>query len=271
MSLALRRIALTVEYDGTNLCGWQRQDNGPTVQGHIETVLSQILNGPIRVWGASRTDSGVHARGQVCHFDTTRPISVEGIVRGLNSLLPTTIAIANGRETNADFHARFSSRGKDYRYLIWNRPQRAPRLATRVWHIRRPLELGPMMSAANRLVGEHDFSAFRATGCSAKTANRAIYGIAIGGRSGGLIAIDVRGNAFLRNMVRIVVGTLADVGTGRLTTENISAILESKDRTQAGQTAPAAGLSLIRVHYTEPKRTAPPTITNHDEQLDRLM
>ena len=266
-----RRVVLTVEYDGFGLSGWQRQQDVQTVQQYIETVLSRILNNQTQVVGASRTDAGVSARGQVCHFDTDRAITLDGIVRGLNSLLPAAISIASARVPTEDFHARFSARGKDYRYLVWNRPTRSALLTHRVWHVPTILDLELMRAAAHRLVGEHDFSAFRSSHCSAKTAKREIYGIAISGKPGQLVGIDVRGNAFLHNMVRIIAGTLIEVGRGRLSSCDVSTILESRDRTTSGPTAPASGLSLLRVHYQEPERCAPRPITNHDDQMDLVM
>lgn len=245
----MRHIRLVVEYDGTTLCGWQRQDNGPTVQQHLEETLAKLLQHPVRVTGASRTDSGVHARGQVAMFSTERPIALHGIRRGLNSLLPDTIAIREATEVGEDFHPRHSATGKHYRYAILNSPNRSPLARDRAWHVPEPLDREAMRAGAAHLLGEHDFAAFRAAGCTAQTTLRRIDSIDLAEAPDDLLVIDVRGNAFLRNMVRIVAGTLADVGIGRLTPAQVGEILASKDRTKGGRTAPAHGLTLVEVRY----------------------
>ena len=256
---AVRHIRLVVEYDGTGLCGWQRQANGPTVQGHLEAALGKLLAHEVAVVGASRTDAGVHARGQVASFRTERAIPLHGIRRGLNALLPDTIAIIDASEAAPDFHPRFSATGKHYRYLLYTRADRSPRWRDRAWHHPQPLDLAAMRQAATALIGEHDFAAFRAAGCTAKRTMRRIDQLEItelpgelpGGGPGEswIVAIDVHGNAFLRNMVRIVVGTLVEVGRGRLPVGQVAEILASKDRTKAGLTAPAHGLELVLVRY----------------------
>lgn len=277
----VRHIRLVVEYDGTDLCGWQRQVNGPTVQGHLEDALAKLLAHEVAVIGASRTDAGVHARGQVASFRTERAIPLHGIRRGLNSLLPRAIAIAEASEVPDDFHPRFSATGKHYRYLLFTRSDRSPRWRNRAWHCPGPLDLAAMRQAAARLLGEHDFAAFRAAGCTARRTVRRIDEIAIaatgewqggdardrgaldprdathGGGEGWLVAVDVRGNAFLRNMVRIVVGTLVEVGQGRRPASQVAEILALKDRTRAGMTAPAHGLELISVGYNGRKMRPP--------------
>lgn len=245
------RVALTLEYDGTDLCGWQRQANGPTVQEHLERALESMMGAPTAATGASRTDARVHARGQVAHADLRRPIPLHGLVRGLNGALPPSIAVLEAREVAADFHARFCARAKDYRYLIDLRPVRSPLDRHRAWH-RPGLAPEPMRAAAIHLVGEHDFAAFRAAGCSARTTTRRIHRVAIEPAGEDRLAIDVRGNAFLRNMVRILAGTLAEVGRGKLGPGDIRDILASRDRARAGQTAPPQGLTLVRVHYQPP-------------------
>ncbi len=244
----MRHIKLVVEYDGTLLSGWQRQDNGPSVQQHLEEALAKLLQHDAPVIGASRTDAGVSARGQVCSFRTERPIALHGVRRGLNSLLPDAIAIRDASEVADDFHPRFSATGKHYRYTILARPDRSP-LTPRAWHHSAPLELVAMREAARALLGEHDFSAFRAAGCTARTTLRRVDDVVIAAQDE-LVIVDVRGNAFLRQMVRIIVGTLVDVGTGRLSAGQVAEILASKDRTRAGQTAPAHGLELVEVLYS---------------------
>jgi tRNA pseudouridine38-40 synthase len=272
----VRHIRLVVEYDGTALCGWQRQANGPTVQGYLEAALGKLLAHEVAVAGASRTDAGVHARGQVASFRTERPIPLHGIRRGLNSLLPPAIAIADAAEVTDDFHPRFSATGKHYRYLVLTRSERSPRWRDRAWHRAGALDLAAMRQAAAALIGEHDFAAFRAAGCTAKRTVRRIDEIAIGaGEVGeidsrpegvlraaepgslGLVAFDVRGNAFLRNMVRIVVGTLVEIGAGRRPAGQVAEILASCDRTRAGITAPPQGLELVSVRY-DGRKLEPP-------------
>ena len=250
----MRHIRLVVEYDGTELCGWQRQASDPTVQGHLEAALGQLLTHAVTVTGASRTDAGVHARGQVASFRTERTIPLHGIRRGLNSLLPSAIAVVEASEAADDFHPRFSATGKHYRYLVFTRADRSPLWRSRAWHHPGALDLAAMRQAAGALIGEHDFAAFRAAGCTARTTVRTIEEISIGEGGGAacephLVAIDVRGNAFLRNMVRIVVGTLVEVGEGRRPVGQVAEILAARDRTQAGLTAPAHGLELVSVRY----------------------
>jgi tRNA pseudouridine38-40 synthase len=245
----MRHIRLVVEYDGSQLHGWQRQHNNPTVQQHIEEALAQLLTHEVKVNGASRTDAGVHARGQVASFRTERPISVVGVRRGLNTLLPDSIAIRDAAEVPDDFHPRFSATGKHYRYTILARRERSPRWHNYAWHHREPLDVHAMHDAARALLGEHDFSAFRAAGCSAKNPVRRIDSITLTRLHPHLLEIDIRGNAFLRNMIRIVVGTLAEVGTGERPVGQVAEILASKDRTIAGITAPPQGLELVEVRY----------------------
>lgn len=246
--MRVRHIRLVVEYDGTTLCGWQRQTNGPTVQQHLEEALARLLVHEVTVVGASRTDAGVHARGQVASFRTERAIPLHGIRRGLNSLLPPEIAVRVADEVADDFHARFSATGKHYRYTILARPDRSPRWRERAWHVPEPLDLARMQAAAEPLLGEHDFAAFRAAGCTARTTRRRIDDVTVEA-DGELVTVDVRGNAFLRNMVRIVVGTLVEVGIGRREVAQVAEILASGDRTRAGITAPAHGLELMEVRY----------------------
>lgn len=256
----MRNIRLVVEYDGTSLHGWQRQANGATVQAHLESALAELLQHEVKVTGASRTDAGVHARGQVASFRTEKTIPVHGIRRGLNSLLPDSIAISDAADAPDDFHPRFSATGKHYRYTLLLRPDRSPRWRDRAWHISESLDLAAMRTGAAALLGEHDFGAFRAAGCTAKTTIRRIESIDIADPAEGLVAVDVRGNAFLRMMVRIVVGTLVDVGAGRFTPAQVAEILASTDRTKAGKTAPAHGLELVEVRYDGTRRgpTRPP-------------
>lgn len=245
----VRHVRLVVEYDGTSLSGWQRQANAPTVQAHLEAALARLLQHDVIVTGASRTDAGVHARGQVASFRTARAIPLHGIRRGLNSLLPETISIVDATEVGDEFHPRFSATGKHYRYTIFARADRSPRWRHRAWHHPEPLDLAAMRAGAVHLLGEHDFGAFRASGCTARTSTRRIDQIEVTAAPDDLVLLDVRGNAFLRMMVRILVGTLTEVGTGRRPTGQVAEILASKDRTRAGITAPPEGLELLEVRY----------------------
>ena len=231
------------------LCGWQRQDNGPTVQQHLEEALSKLLSHEVRVRGASRTDAGVHARGQVALFHTEKTIPLHGIRRGLNSLLPETICVHDATEVGDDFDPRHSATGKHYRYTILRAPTRSPRWRDRAWHHSRPLDLSAMRAGAAALIGEHDFAAFRSVHCTAKTTTRRIDTIDLVEHPEDVLTVEVRGNAFLRNMVRIVVGTLVEVGLGRFSPAQVAEILAGRDRTKAGLTAPAHGLELVEVRY----------------------
>jgi tRNA pseudouridine38-40 synthase len=243
-----RTLRIVIEYDGTELVGWQRQDNGPSVQQHLEETIEGMVGPRGRVTGASPTDAGVHARGQVAAFSTTSSIPTYGLRRGMNSQLPPSIAVLACDEVAADFHPRFAAIGKHYRYAILARPDRSPLLRTRTWHRPQPLDLEAMRAATAPMLGEHDFAAFRAAGCTARTTVRRIDEIGVT-RDGDLVVIDVRGNAFLRNMVRIIAGSLVAAGEGRLQPPEIAEILASRDRTRAGQTAPAHGLTLMSVLY----------------------
>ena len=238
-----------IEYDGTALSGWQRQINAPTVQQHLEEALGKLLVHDVTVIGASRTDAGVHARGQVASFRTERTIPVHGVRRGVNSMLPAAIAVREVTEVADDFHPRFSATAKHYRYTILTRPERSPRWRDHAWHVPETIDLDAMRAGAAGLLGEHDFNAFRAAGCSARTTTRRIDQVDVVRASQELVTIDVWGNAFLRNMVRIIVGTLSEVGRGVRSPAQVSEIVASRDRVAAGVTAPAHGLELVEVRY----------------------
>lgn len=242
------RYRMTVEYDGTDFSGWQRQINGPSVQAAIEEALAGMTGVPTPIRGAGRTDAGVHALGQVAHFDTEARIPPHGFVRGLNSALPRSIAILDVQPAAPDFDARFSARGKLYRYSIWTAPTRSPTRDRYVWHLRRALDVGRMQQAADLLVGRHDFAAFRAADCERKTTVRTVSRVAVA-RSEHLVTVEVEADAFLKNMVRILVGTLCEVGWGKRPAADMRRLLDERDRRQAGVTAPPQGLMLVRVDY----------------------
>lgn len=254
---ATRQLRLIVEYDGTALGGWQRQANAPTVQGHLEAALATLLRHPVTVSGASRTDAGVHAVGQVATVRTTRTIPAHGVRRGVNGLLPRSIAVTDVTEVPAAFHPRFSATGKHYRYQILARPDRSPRWDGWAWHRPQPLDEAAMAAAAAAFRGEHDFRGFRSVRCVSRTTIRRIDAIELSRPAPELLALEVRGNAFLHNMVRIIAGTLVEVGLGRIDPAAMPAIIASGDRTRAGQTAPPHGLTLIAVRYDGTRVTPP--------------
>jgi tRNA pseudouridine38-40 synthase len=249
-----RRIRLVVEYDGTDYAGWQRQANARTVQQTIEESLWQMVGGEPCVQAAGRTDAGVHALGQVAAFSTDSAIPLLGLQRGLNALLPRAIAVAAVDEVAPGFDPRRHALGKLYRYRIWNAEARSPTDDRYAWHRSRPLDDERMRAAAAPLVGEHDFRAFRAADCERKTTVRRITRLAVE-RRGALLAIEVEATAFLKNMVRILAGTLVEAGRGRLGPDEVAAALSTGERTRAGPTAPPHGLFLVRVDYDPP---APP-------------
>ena len=243
-----RRFRIVVEYDGTDFSGWQRQIGQRTIQATLEDAIRDMTGETVFVRGAGRTDAGVHADGQVGTFDLALNIPPHGLLRGLNSILPTDVAIVDVAEAAPDFDARFSARGKIYRYTVWNHFVRSPRQARTAWHVRQPVDTDAVRRAAAPLVGEHDFRAFRASDCDRKTTNRVIRRLDVE-RQGPLLTFDVEATAFLKNMVRIVVGTLIDVGRGRLEDAAIADMLTTGARSAGGMTAPPQGLTLLHVIY----------------------
>jgi tRNA pseudouridine38-40 synthase len=244
----LRNLKLVVEYDGTHLAGWQRQDGQETVQGWLEKAFASMTKQEVVIRGAGRTDAGVHAEGQVASVELASRIPAIGFLRGLNTFLPREIAVLEVADVPSSFNARFSARGKIYRYQVWNHPVRSPRFARFAWHVYDALDLHAMREAAAVLVGEHDFRAFRAADCDRKNTVRIIRRLDVR-RDGAMVSLEVEGTAFLRNMVRILAGTLVAAGRGKMTAAEVAAALASGDRTQAGITAPPWGLTLAKVIY----------------------
>jgi tRNA pseudouridine38-40 synthase len=242
------RIALGIEYDGSRYLGWQTQAGGGTVQDALESALSGIADAPINVTCAGRTDRGVHARGQVVHFDTDAERPDSAWVRGVNAMLPDSMAVLWSRRVANDFHARYAARSRSYRYVLVNRPVR-PALAARHagWH-HAPLDVVPMREAAAHLIGEHDFSAFRAAECQAKSPVRTLHSIDIE-RAGECIEFRLRANAWLQHMVRNIVGTLVYVGKGKHPPQWAKKILDSRNRATAAPTFGPEGLYLDAVEY----------------------
>jgi tRNA pseudouridine38-40 synthase len=242
------RIALGIEYDGTDFLGWQRLSHGASVQGAIESALSFVAAHAVEVTCAGRTDSGVHARCQVVHFDSEATRTIRGWTLGTNSQLPPSVAVIWAREVAEDFHARYSARARRYRYTIQNRPIRPALDARRVAWERAPLDIDAMQSAAQALVGEHDFSAFRTVQCQARSTFRNVREITIS-RARDEISIEIEANAFLHHMVRNIVGSLLPIGRGEQREAWLGELLAGRDRAKAGPTAPAAGLTFLGPRY----------------------
>jgi tRNA pseudouridine38-40 synthase len=248
LPLTGRKVRLGIEYDGTDFSGWQRQPGQRTVQGSLEDAIRELLREEVTVRAAGRTDAGVHADGQVGSVQLASSITDAGLLRGLNSRLPPDIVITAVETMPAEFDARFSALGKVYRYRIWNHMVRSAKFARTTWHCRSALDIERMREAAALLTGEHDFRGFRSSDCERSNTVRVIHRLAIT-RQGALVEIDVEATAFLRNMVRILVGTLADVGRGHLDVRRVAHVLQTGDRTAGGVTAPPQGLTLARVFY----------------------
>ncbi len=284
----MRTVKLTIAYDGTDYVGWQQQPNGLSVQQCLERALEQMTGRACPVIGAGRTDAGVHAIGQVAHFKTDVTIPCHGFVGGLNSLLPQSIVITSAVDVEDGFHARRDAKGKIYRYVIVCSPHRMPFLVNRCWHIKEHLDVHAMRNASRHLTGENDYKSFRAAGCQSRHAIREIKRIEMseiviaslapcGAERGDLkghperergisevrgllrfarndndnkiLSIDFEGDGFVRHMIRNIVGTLVDIGKGKMSADEIKAILNARQREEAGRCAPASGLYLIRVFY----------------------
>jgi tRNA pseudouridine38-40 synthase len=246
----MTKIALGIEYQGTAYCGWQRQRHCDSVQARLEAALSQIAAQPIELFCAGRTDTGVHAIGQVAHFDSSVERPLRAWLEGSNTLLPDDIRVVWARPMTKDFHARFSAQARQYRYVIFNRAVRSAVLAGRVTWERRSLDEVAMHRAAQLLVGEHDFSSFRAAECQAAHARREIQSLSVT-RRGEMVFIDIQANAFLHHMVRNIAGTLMQIGRGEQAADWAGTLLALRDRTKATATAPACGLYFVNAFYPE--------------------
>ena len=242
------RIAVGIEYNGSGYAGWQTQASAPTLQATIEQALGRIAAEPVSLTCAGRTDAGVHALGQVAHFDTQAIRSPRAWVLGANTELSRDVSIAWAMPVPAHFHARYCAEARTYRYLVLNRPARSALLADRAARVHRPLDHERMQQAAQALLGEHDFSAFRAAECQAKSPVRRMERLEVG-RHGELVTIEATANAFLHHMVRNIAGLLIAVGRGDAPVEFAREVLSGRDRTRNAATAPAAGLYLLAVRY----------------------
>ena len=252
------RFALAVEYDGSAFCGWQRQQSPelPTVQSILEDALSQVADHPVTTTCAGRTDTGVHATCQVVHFDSAVDRGNKAWTRGVNSLLPDAVRVVWSKQMDMDFHARFSATARRYVYIIYCAEAGSALLAGKLCHVRQSLNTDAMHEAAQFLLGEQDFSSFRAAGCQSKTPFREVFAATVR-EQGELVVFDIHANAFLQHMVRNIVGALMAVGRGDQSPAWVRQLLEQKDRTQAGIAAVPDGLYLMQVDY--PQRFGLPT------------
>lgn len=247
----MQNFKLVIEYDGTAYHGWQRQSNTCTIQGTIEDALKTMTGQSVTLIGSGRTDAGVHATGQVANFCLETRLTSDVFARGLNSLLPPDIVIKDCTAVGEGFHARYDARSKVYDYRILNRPIPAALFRQYSWHIKLSLDLDAMRTAMLWLKGQHDFSAFEATGSSRSHAVRTVIGVNLFGRDeDGHVVFSIEADGFLRHMVRNIVGTLVDVGLGKISPKGFEDVMISKDRRLAGITAPAHGLFLRKVKYT---------------------
>lgn len=246
-----RRVALTVEYDGSYYCGWQLQESGvATVQQVLEAALSRVAAAPVRVACAGRTDTGVHATAQVAHFEAPATRSPKAWVMGANANLPDAVVVRAAQIVDDEFHARFSATSRRYRYCILNSPLRSALAHSQLTRVRHPLQVELMDTAAQVLTGEQDFTSFRAASCQSSTPMRHIDFVHVQ-RLGELVIVDIQANAFLHHMVRNIVGALILVGRGRMSAAELQQLLLLRDRTKAPETAPPNGLYLVGVSYPE--------------------
>ena len=246
-----RNVRITLEYDGTRFHGWQVQPDKRTVQGEVERALEVLLKHPVRVRVAGRTDAGVHAKAQVCSVFTTSTIELGILLRGLNGVMPRDVAALDVREVDERFEPRFAACGKRYRYRILHRQARPVLQRYRCWHIHRPLDIEAMAAALEALCGTHDFSSFRAAKCAARSPVKELRVARLSTAKSPYLDITFEGSGFLKQMIRILVGTVVEVGLGRRCADQIPDLLAACDRSLAGRTAPAAGLTMMEVFYDE--------------------
>lgn len=246
----MKRLAMGIEYDGRGYLGWQRQRQSPTVQEVLEQAISLVADQRCVVHAAGRTDTGVHARCQVAHYDSSAKRTERQWLLGINSHLPTNITVLWVQQVSADFHARFSAKSRSYEYLICNRVVRPALQNGLVAWVRKPLNHEHMHAAAQQLLGEHDFSSFRAQGCQAHSPQREVQAVSVS-RSDDLVRLHIRANAFLYHMVRNISGSLIDVGLGRHEPAHMHQLLLARDRKLAGVTAPAHGLYFLQAEYAD--------------------
>jgi len=244
----MKNIKITIEYDGTGYHGWQSQENAIAVQSVVENALSELTSEKISITGASRTDTGVHAYGQVANFLTCSSIPPEKYSLAANHHLPADVSIVHSEEVPEGFHSRFSAKGKRYKYIFYNSRTPSALLRNRAFHVPVRLDTEAMMEASVFFLGTHDFKAFQATGGNVKTTIRTISGIELI-ENDKVIELNIEGDGFLYNMVRIIAGTLVDVGMGRIPAKDVANIIKIGDRTKAGRTAPPQGLYLVEVFY----------------------
>ena len=247
----MRNLKITLQYDGTNYVGWQRQAAGVSIQGLLEEALARIEGGRVTVHGAGRTDAGVHALAQVATVGLEAGIDPPALARALNAVLPPDVRVLSVQGVEPQFHARFSAVGKVYEYRIVNAPMVSAFLYRYVWHVAQPLDVGAMREGSALLIGTHDFAAFQGAGSAVDSTARVVRAIEWedGGGNDRPLVMRIEAQGFLRHMVRNITGTLVEVGAGRWPPSRVADILASRDRTRAGPTAPAQGLFLVRVDY----------------------
>lgn len=243
----MRNIKIEIQYNGKNYCGWQQQPDSLGIQGTIEKAIYEITKEKVKITGSGRTDAGVHALGQVANFHLESNIPDFRIANALNAKLPKDISVINSCQVDDEFHSRYSAKKKTYRYLIHNSPYRSPIFKDISYHVKYDLDFEKMCKEANSLLGKHDFKGFMSSGSSVKDTVREIYSISLK-KEESLIVVEIEGNGFLYNMVRIIIGTLVDIGRNRIK-DSMKDIIDSKTRKCCGHTAPAHGLFLKKVDY----------------------
>lgn len=244
-----KNFKITIEYDGSRYHGWQRQKNDHSIQAEIEMALEKMTSAQVTLVGSGRTDAGVHAAGQVANFKCDTRLGPAAFFSGLNSLLPEDIIIKDCERVATDFHARYDARSKIYHYKILNRSVPAAIGRQYVWYIRNPLDRQTIQAAITHIIGRRDFKAFEGSGSPRQNTIRQVFSARLIEDPGGILIFEIEAEGFLRYMVRNIVGTLVDVGLGKITPADFKKILDSRDRSQAGITAPSRGLTLVKVNY----------------------